>query len=252
MTSVIPIPALEDNYIWLIRNKDCAAVIDPGEATPVLAYLDQHQLHLTAILITHHHGDHVGGNSELARHEPVPIYGPRHEGIASITHPVGEGDTVRLAELDMEFAVLEIPGHTAGHLAYYGANRLFCGDTLFGCGCGKLFEGTPSQMHASLQRLAHLPDDTAVYCAHEYTLTNIQFAQEVEPANPALASREQQDRQSRQRGLPTLPSTIGLERATNPFLRCDQPVVIAAATAWAGHRLAGPAEVFAALRQWKK
>lgn len=252
MTTVIPIPALDDNYIWLIHNGRHAAVVDPGEAGPVLAHLERYRLQLVAVLNTHHHRDHVAGNAELVRRVPVPVYGPRHENIATITHPVGEGETVHLSELSLELAVLEIPGHTAGHLAYYGANRLFCGDTLFGCGCGKLFEGTPAQMYASLQRLAHLPDETGVYCAHEYTLANIQFALGVEPDNPALAAREQRDRQLRELDLPTLPSTIGLEKATNPFLRCAQPAVAAAAHRWAGHALDNPVEVFSALRTWKQ
>jgi hydroxyacylglutathione hydrolase len=250
MTTVIPIPALDDNYIWLIHDGHCAAVVDPGEAEPVLAHLDRHGLRLIAVLNTHHQ-DHVGGNAELVRYAPVPVYGPRHEDIATVTHPIGEGGMVRLTELSLELAVLEIPGHTAGHLAYYGANHLFCGDTLFACGCGKVFEGTPAQMHASLDRLARLPDDTKVCCAHEYTLANIRFARQVEPDNPALAAREEHDRRLREQGLPTVPSTIRLEKATNPFLRCADPGVAAAAGRWAGHALDSPVEVFTALRAWK-
>ena len=176
---IIPVPAFEDNYIWLICDGRYAAVVDPGDAEPVLGHLSRHGLRLAAILITHHHGDHTGGIEALLRHAAVPVYGPRKENIPGITNPVGTGDTVRLPELGVEFAVLDVPGHTAGHIAYYGANSLFCGDTLFTCGCGKLFEGTPAQMHASLQKFAALPDDTQVYCAHEYTLENIRFAKKV-------------------------------------------------------------------------
>ncbi|MDD5241167.1 MAG: hydroxyacylglutathione hydrolase [Sulfuricella sp.] len=249
---IIPIPAFEDNYIWLICEGRHAAAVDPGEAGPVLDYLERHGLGLVAILNTHHHGDHTGGNEDLLRHTAVPVYGPRHENIPGLTHPVGAGDTVQLPELFANFSVLDVPGHTAGHVAYYGANSLFCGDTLFACGCGKLFEGTPAQMAASLHKFAALPDETRVYCAHEYTLTNIDFAKSVEPANAALLQRETRDRQARQQGLPTLPSTIALEKATNPFLRCDQPAVIEAASRHVGHALNDPVSVFAVLRKWKK
>ncbi|HUW50703.1 MAG TPA: hydroxyacylglutathione hydrolase [Sulfuricella sp.] len=249
---IIPVPAFEDNYIWLICEGRHAAAVDPGDAEPVLDYIGHHGLRLVAILNTHHHGDHTGGNEDLLKHAAVPVYGPRHENIPGLTHPVGTGDTVQLPELSTDFSVLDVPGHTSGHIAYYGANSLFCGDTLFACGCGKLFEGTPAQMAASLQKLAALPDETKVYCAHEYTLTNIAFAKTVEPANVALLQREVRDHQAREQGRPTLPSTIALEKATNPFLRCDLPAVIEAASRYAGHALNDPVSVFAALRKWKK
>lgn len=249
---IVPIPAFEDNYIWLICEGHLAAAVDPGDAEPVLDYIGLHGLQLEAILNTHHHGDHTGGNKDLLKHATVPVYGPRHENIPGLTHPVGAGDIVRLPGLLTDFSVLDVPGHTAGHIAYYGAKSLFCGDTLFACGCGKLFEGTPAQMAASLQIFAALPDETRVYCAHEYTLTNIEFAKTVEPANAALLQRETRDRLAREQGRPTLPSTISLEKATNPFLRCDQPAVIEAASRHAGHALNDPVSVFAALRQWKK
>ncbi len=248
---IIPIPAFDDNYIWLIRNGHYAAAVDPGDAEPVLEYLDRHGLRLAAILNTHHHGDHTGGNEDLLRHANAPVFGPRRENIPAVTHPVGEGDAVKLPGL-AEFAVLDVPGHTAGHVAYYGANSLFCGDTLFACGCGKLFEGTAAQMYASLQKLAALPDETDMYCAHEYTLANILFAKTVEPANADLVQREMRDRQAREQGLPTLPSTIALEKATNPFLRCEHPAVIEAASRHAGRALNDAVSVFAALREWKK
>lgn len=248
---IIPVPAFDDNYIWLACNERYAAAVDPGDAEPVLDHLGRHGLQLVAILNTHHHGDHTGGNEDLLRHTTVPVYGPRREAIPGMTHPVGAGDAVRLPELGVEFAVLEVPGHTAGHVAYYGANSLFCGDTLFACGCGRLFEGTPAQMHASLQKLAALPEETDVYCAHEYTLANIDFAKAVEPANAALLRRETLDRQAREQGRPTLPSTIALEKATNPFLRCDRPAVIEAASRYAGRALGDPVSVFAVIREWK-
>lgn len=249
---IIPIPAFDDNYIWLIRNQRYAVAVDPGDAEPVLEYLRHHDLRLTAILVTHHHGDHTGGNQDLVRGADIPVFGPRRENIPALTHPVGQNEIVRLPELDMEFAVLDVPGHTAGHIAYYGANSLFCGDTLFTCGCGKLFEGTPAQMYASLQKLAALPDETAVYCAHEYTLANILFAKSVEPANAALLGREADAIRARNAGRPTVPSSMALEKETNPFLRCTQPAVIEAAARHAGQQLDDPASVFAALRKWKK
>jgi len=251
MLNVIPIKAFQDNYIWVIRNGRIAAVVDPGDAAPVLEYLRRERLQLTAILNTHHHPDHVGGNAELLAHYPVPVFGPSRENIATVTRPLNEGDTVDLPELAARFAVLDVPGHTAGHIAYYGANSLFCGDTLFGCGCGRLFEGSAAQLYASLQKLAKLPGGTAVYCAHEYTLANIAFARAVDPDNPELQEREARDQAARVRGLPTLPSTLTLESATNPFLRCDEPAVMAAASAVAEKALSEPAQVFAVLREWK-
>lgn len=248
---IIPIPAFDDNYIWLICNERYAAAVDPGAAEPVLDYLGRHGLRLVAVLNTHHHRDHTGGNEDLLRHTVVPVFGPRLEAIPTVTYPVGEGDIVPLPELGVEFTVLDVPGHTAGHVAYYGSNSLFCGDTLFACGCGGLFEGTPAQMHASLQKLAALPDETQVYCAHEYTLANIDFARAVEPANAALLKRETLDRQTREKGHPTLPSTIALEKATNPFLRSEQPAVIEAASRYAGHALTDSVDVFASIRKWK-
>lgn len=251
MIEIIPIPAFEDNYIWLIRQGATALVVDPGEAGPVVDYLRRHGLNLAAILVTHHHGDHTGGLEELRQRFDAPAYGPRKEAIAGITHPVGAEDCVVIPGTDLSFQVLDVPGHTAGHIAYYGVNSLFCGDTLFTCGCGRLFEGTAEQMQASLAQFAGLPDDAAVYCAHEYTLENIRFAKVVEPANAALLEREQRDRNKREQGLPTLPSTIGLEKLTNPFLRWDQVEVVAAANKFAGRPLTAPSEVFAAIRQWR-
>ena len=251
MFTVLPIRAFEDNYIWLLHDSQHAVVVDPGEASPVLTALVHHGLQLNAILVTHRHGDHVEGIAELLERFPVPVFGPAHEPIPGLTHPVGEGDLIELPDLAVTFKVLDVPGHTAGHVAYYGGNSLFCGDTLFACGCGRIFEGTPPQMYASLQKLARLPENTAVYCAHEYTLSSIRFAKTVEPDNQALLEREKRDKASVAAGRPTLPSTIALEKLTNPFLRCEEPKVMQSVSRYSGKALLTPVEVFAALRQWK-
>lgn len=247
---VTGIPAFNDNYLWCLHSDTQAVVVDPGDAEPVLAFLEKHALPLAAILITHHHSDHVGGLMQLRQRFDVPVFGPAGEHIDGLTHKVCAGDTVTIPQLALEFRVIEVPGHTLGHVAYYRPKQLFCGDTLFACGCGKLFEGTPAQMHASLLRLAALPDDTLVYCAHEYTLSNVRFAQAVEPGNALLAQRAQEVSEKRRQGLPTVPSTIKLEKDTNPFLRTDVPEVIAAARK-AGARDNQGDHVFAALREWK-
>ncbi|HET7201334.1 MAG TPA: hydroxyacylglutathione hydrolase [Burkholderiales bacterium] len=248
---VVPLRAFKDNYVWTLRNERFAAVVDPGEARPVLDYLAAEKLELVAILATHHHQDHVGGVAQLLERYPIPVYGPRGEPITTLTHPVGGGDQFALEQLGVSFEVLGIPGHTRAHVAYYGANMLFCGDTLFACGCGKAFEGTPQQLYGSLEKLMALPDDTLVYCGHEYTLANIGFAKTVEPDNAALLEREASDARLRREDRPTLPSTIGREKATNPFVRVTRPAVIASANKYLGKRVGDPAAVFAALRQWK-
>jgi len=251
MIEIVPLPAFKDNYIWTLRAGKHAAVVDPGEARPVKEYLAQEGLTLAAILATHHHPDHVGGIEELIAMAKVPVFGPKGEPIPELTHPVGQDDKVGIPALDAEFSVLEIPGHTRAHVAYYGLESLFCGDTLFACGCGRVFEGTAEQMLASLMKLAALPDATKVYCGHEYTLANIRFARAVDPGNRALAAREERAAAQRAAGQPTLPSTLGEERATNPFLRCAEPVVVESANKYLGARAADPARVFAAIREWK-
>jgi hydroxyacylglutathione hydrolase len=255
MAAIIPIPAFADNYVWLLREGRAAVVVDPGDAAPVQDVLDREGLELAAILATHHHGDHVGGIEALVARRRVPVYGPAHEAIPARTHALREGDRVVVGELGLELGVLDVPGHTAGHIAYAGrvagAPALFCGDTLFAAGCGRLFEGTPPVMWASLAKLAALAHDTRVYCAHEYTLANLRFAAAVEPANAALASRARRDATLRERGQPTVPSTLAEELATNPFLRVREPAVRAAARAHAGRALDGDVAVFAELRAWK-
>ena len=249
--TIIPLPAFRDNYIWLLRAGTCAVVVDPGEAAPVLRYLADEGLTLAAILITHHHPDHVGGVAELLAQAPVPVHGPALEAIAGIDHPVGEGDVVCLPGLGVELRVFDIPGHTAGHVGYYGDSALFCGDTLFAAGCGRLFEGTPAQMFDSLQKLAALPGDTRVYCTHEYTLSNLAFAAAVEPANGAISERIAASEGMRAANQPTVPFPMSGEMLTNPFLRVHEPAVIYQAETQAGRGLASPVEVFAALREWK-
>jgi len=251
MLEIVPLPAFQDNYIWTLRDGRHAAVVDPGEAGPVKAYLARENLSLAAILATHHHPDHVGGIAELVAMKKVPVFGPKGEPIPALTHPLGQDDKVSIPELAAAFTVLDIPGHTRAHVAYYGLGSLFCGDTLFACGCGRVFEGTPAQMLASLSKLAALPDETKVYCGHEYTLANIKFARAVDPGNAALAAREERATALRAAGKPTLPSTLGEERATNPFLRCGEPVVVESANKYLGSRIGDPVSVFAAIREWK-
>ena len=251
MLEIVPLAAFQDNYIWTLRAGKNAAVVDPGEARPVKEYLAREGLTLVAILATHHHPDHVGGIAELVAMTKVPVFGPKGEPIPALTHPVGQDDRVEIPELAAAFSVLDIPGHTRAHVAYYGLGSLFCGDTLFACGCGRVFEGTAGQMLASLSKLAALPDATKVYCGHEYTLANIKFARVVDPDNSVLAEREERAKGLRVAGRPTLPSTLGEERATNPFLRCAEPVVVESANKYLGARLADPVRVFAAIREWK-
>lgn len=225
MLEVVPLQAFKDNYIWTLRNATHAAVVDPGEAGPVLDYLAREKLALCAVLATHHHADHVGGIAEILATHRAPVYGPKGEPIDTLTAPVGGGDTVRVPELGATFEVLAIPGHTRAHIAYYGVESLFCGDTLFACGCGRVFEGTPQMMHASLRKLAALPGATRVYCGHEYTLANARFALTIEPANAALQAREKEIESMRAAGQPTLPTTIAQELQTNPFLRAHVPAI---------------------------
>ena len=245
-----PLSAFEDNYIWTLRDDDGGAiVVDPGEAGPVLAGADA-GLRPTAILLTHHHGDHVGGVAALLDRWPdLPVFAPEDDRIPVATHRVGDGE--RIAAGGRVFEVLSVPGHTVSHIAFHGHGLLFCGDTLFSLGCGRMFEGTPAQMLGSLDRLAALPGDTRVCCGHEYTLSNAAFARVVEPDNPVLARRIEEAQAMRQSGRPTLPTTLAGECAANPFLRVDTPAVRAAVASQLGHSAGGRVEAFAALRRWK-
>ena len=257
MLNIIPIPALKDNYIWTLHDQRHAVVVDPGDAAPVLAYLNAHQLELTTILCTHHHNDHSGGICELMQVYNAAVYGPQHEIIPCISQGVAEGDVVEIAELNLRLEVIDIPGHTRGHIAYLmseniaGLGGVFCGDTLFGCGCGKLLEGTAAQLLHALHRLANLPDETKVYCGHEYTEANIRFALACEPGNVRLKQRQADVQALRAAGLPTLPSTIALEKITNPFLRCTEPDIITTVQRTTHITQADEASVFTALRGWK-
>ncbi len=251
--NLIPLPAFDSNYIWLLHDGQYAVAVDPGDAGPVRTFLDRHGLTLAAVLLTHHHADHTGGVAALLRDSsaPVPVFGPARERIAGVDHPLGEGDTVSLEQPRLTLRVLGTPGHTAGHIAYYGDGRLFCGDALFSAGCGRLFEGTAAQMAASLAKLAALPDETLVCCAHEYTLSNLAFARAAEPHNAARDHYAAACEALRAAGKPTLPSTIGREKAVNPFLRAAEADVIAAVAARSGSRPIDATACFAELRAWK-
>ena len=253
MLNVLTVPAFSDNYLWIIHDGVNAAVVDPGDATPIMDALNKHKLSLVTILLTHHHSDHVGGVARLLQHYDVPVYAPRKDPIAHVTQPLDEGDTVSIAALDLKLSVLDVPGHTLGHIAYVAKEQgwLFCGDTLFAGGCGRLFEGTPAQMLASLEKLAALPDDTKVYCAHEYTIANLRFAMAAEPGNDTLAARYKTEQAKREQGLPTVPSSIGLEKSTNPFLRTRLPALANQLIAEGRLDKQDPVAVFAALREWK-
>lgn len=251
--TIFPVRAFQDNYIWTIHNDQYAIVVDPGDAEPVCNFLDEHNLRLLAILVTHHHRDHTGGIKDMTGLYNTPVYGPRREKIPCITHPLGEGDVVEFPELACKFNVIDIPGHTAGHIAYLWNGGMFCGDTLFTCGCGKIFEGTPEQLHNSLKRLASVPDDTLVYCTHEYTEYNTPFAAICEPSNAALKQWIIDAEALRSQNKPTVPTTMQHEKATNPFLRCTEPEIIRNIELKTGIKLPPNNEqaVFTAMRQWR-
>ncbi len=254
MLSIRPIPAFDDNYIWLLQNPAGSKVyvVDPGDDTPVLELLKREGLELEGVLITHKHGDHTGGVDDLLQAWPeARVYGPAHEPIAHLTNKVSGGDRISLPGLGVEFGVMDVPGHTEGHVAYYGHGTLFCGDTMFAAGCGRVFSGTHEQLHHSLQSIAALQPDTRVYCAHEYTMANLGFAKWVEPESAALLARCREASELRGRNEPTVPSLLQLELDTNPFLRTAEPGVIVAAEKYAGRKLTTGAEVFTAIRNWK-
>ena len=250
MFDIIRIPAFKDNYIWLLRKGAAAVVVDPGDASPVLEVLKREGLALTAILITHHHADHQGGVASLLAHYPAAVFGPAVESITALSRPLRGGETIDLPGIGVKFEAIAVPGHTRGHLAYYGSGCLFCGDTLFGAGCGRVFEGTMAQMLASLTLLAALPEETAVYCAHEYTQANLRFALAADPGNRQLQQRVDDVARARAKGEASVPSTLALEKATNPFLRCGEPALIAAAQRRVA-QVDDPLAVFTVLRDWK-
>ena len=257
MLEVTPIRAFHDNYLWLFRqsgSRECG-IVDPGDAAPILRYLQEHDLELKAILITHHHADHTGGIQQLLEHFEVPVYGPASPNIPAVTHTLSNSDRINVFK--EEFQVIEIPGHTLDHIAYCtpGSDSqdpvLFCGDTLFAGGCGRVFEGTHTMMHNSLQKLAKLDPDTSVYCAHEYTIANLNFARAVSPENKTLSDRINLEQEKRDQDIPTVPTSIRVELDTNPFLRCEEQELVNAATQHAGKDMSSPEEVFAVIRRWK-
>jgi hydroxyacylglutathione hydrolase len=252
---VIPIPALTDNYIWLVVSETSGhcVIVDPGEHQPVMEALSLYQLTPTAIFITHHHGDHTNGALVLRDHFELPVFGPTHENINAVTHPLAERGTVHLKELGLTFTILSIPGHTRDHIAYYTSEGgfIFTGDTLFTAACGRLFEGTAAQMHESLNKLARLPDHTLIYCGHEYTENNLKFAHHIEPDNERLCLRIKVTAALRKYGIPTVPAPLFLEKQTNPFLRCNEKGIIQAAERYEGRSLPDASEVFASIRRQK-
>ncbi|MBA1243657.1 hydroxyacylglutathione hydrolase [Pseudomonas japonica] len=256
MIQITALSAFSDNYIWLLQDDTSrrCAVVDPGDAGPVERWLDAHPAWtLSDILVTHHHHDHTGGVAALKARTGARVAGPARETIPALD--LALEDNAELRVLGLTLHVVDVPGHTAGHIAFVHRSAeqpfVLSGDTLFAGGCGRLFEGTAQQMHVSLGRLAALPDDTLVYCAHEYTLSNLRFAREVEPANVALAERFAQVQALRERNEITLPSSIGLEKATNPFLRAGETSVKEKMDQRAGAPLPSEAAVFAAIRAWK-
>jgi len=251
---VRPVRAFSDNYIWLIDAPLApgqVVVVDPGDAEPVFAELRRSGASLAAILLTHHHADHIGGVEALLAAAPVPVLGPDDARIPTLTRRLRDGELVQLPDLGLQFQILHIPGHTLSHIAFWGRDVVFCGDTLFSAGCGRMFEGTPVQMSASLQRLSALPPATRVFAGHEYTAANLRFALTADPGNEAAARYRELVDTLRAKDTPTLPSTIELENRVNPFLRCDEAAVRAAAEWHSGRALNGTAAVFAELRAWK-
>ncbi|MCM2679518.1 hydroxyacylglutathione hydrolase [Echinimonas agarilytica] len=249
---VAAIPAFNDNYIWAIHDNHHLIVVDPGDAAPVIAFIEQHQLQLTTILVTHHHHDHTGGIQTLCdNYSGITVYGPAEENIPNRHVALTDNAQVKIIAPACEFNVMHIPGHTLGHIAYYGASGLFCGDTLFHAGCGRLFEGSPTQMKASLERLGALPAETLVFCTHEYTLANLTFALAVEPDNADINRTLARCQQLRTEGTPTLPTTIAEQRQINPFLRSAEPTLQHQAEQWAQQPCKTPVEVFTQLRAWK-
>lgn len=251
---VIPLSAFSDNYIWVIHssNSNAVTVVDPGDASPVIDHIEANQLSLETILITHHHNDHIGGVETLKNRYQCQVFVPKRDNQLFSDRDLVEGDEVSVLNDEYQFKVIEVPGHTMGHIAFYGHGALFCGDTLFKAGCGRMFEGTPPVFHESLQKLADLPAETKVYCAHEYTLANLKFAQSVEPDNPAITKEIEYSQSLRDKNQPTLPSTIGQELEFNPFLRCHKRSVQETATEAVKEKtFSDPVRTFATIRRLK-
>jgi len=258
--NITPIKAFSDNYIWAITNKQVATLVDPGDASVCIEFLEKNTLTLTSILITHHHSDHTGGINQLVdycqqKKWSLTVYGPANENIPQCDVKLNENDLVVLDELNINFRIIDLPGHTAGHIAYFATDHvmpiLFCGDTLFSAGCGRLFEGSPEQMLNSLTKLANLPENTQVYCTHEYTQANLAFALTVEPNNQALVTYNKKVNELRSKGYATIPSTIELEKQINPFLRCYKQSVQASAQQFATDSNGTPQDTFTTIRRWK-
>ena len=258
MFCAIAIPGFIDNYFWILAGSgDKVTLVDPGDAAPVLQWLRRHGREVGMIMITHHHADHIGGVMELLRHFPrAEVVAPSDPRISMTTRTVSEPDLVDIEDISASFSVLDFPGHTQSHIGYYckfddSHASLFCGDTLFACGCGRLFEGTAQQMYTSLRKIYRLPEHTKIYCAHEYTLGNIAFAKRVEPQNSALLSRAEEALRMRSDSIPTVPSVLRQEKATNPFLRASTPSVQRAVQTYYNQSFVSPVQVFAAVRSWK-
>jgi hydroxyacylglutathione hydrolase len=254
MHYITPIPALKDNYIWMVISSISGhcIIVDPGEHQCVIETVMLHQIKPVAIFVTHHHADHTNGVSALSDYFKVPVFGSAYEHVSGVTHPVEGGEIIEIKAVDLTFNILFIPGHTRGHIAYYTSQGfIFTGDTLFTAACGRLFEGTAMQMHNSLSKIAGLPDHTLIYCGHEYTENNLKFAQHIEPGNQVLHSRIKMAAQLRKHGIPTVPAPLSLEKQTNPFLRCREEAVIRAAEKHEGRKLLTECEVFESIRRQK-
>ena len=250
---IITIPCLSDNFAYLLicPKFNYAAVVDPSESLPVLDVIRTRKIKLSCILNTHHHWDHVGGIAGLINEFGIPVYTPKNETVRGSTNPVSEGDIINFSELGLNIRILDVPGHTSGAIAYYTEKMLFSGDTLFTAGCGRLFEGSPTEMYHSLSKIKKLSNDVLVYCGHEYTVSNLEFASTVEKNNQSIQKRLSMALQTRKLGQPTVPTSLEIEKQTNPFLRCEEESVINAASERAGRILDNPIEVFATIRSWK-